>query len=326
MEDLTTNNPEIFQNIDILSIITKNYDFLSLKDRENVLSIVESNRNLSAQEKEKLEKKIFSDMIAHTKTLYNSDILEKTLNIAMSTIECTLSVVYPKSDPEPKIDLYWIYRLSSDAYIDMNGVNILSNGIIWSLRGISGKISIRGSRNIDLNIYSNDRDTLYIEEYRHSGLVQKAWLKEYKLHNINNPARILINRDKITYRWYVDGKPYRSDDKPTTEIRNINTDILQHESWYNQDSELHRVGKPAEIGYYDTGEKWYEYWRVEDQLHRENLPAKIFYDKNGRVVRETWYFDGIKDRVGEGPVEIAYLSDGETEMSFERGGIDDGDY
>jgi hypothetical protein len=82
-----------------------------------------------------------------------------------------------------------------------------------------------------------------------------------------------------------------------------------YEYWY-RGGKKHRIEGPAMINYYANGQENYEYWYHDGLLHRVEGPAAISYYQNGQKQRETWYHEDKRHRI-EGPAEISYYQDGQ---------------
>lgn len=88
------------------------------------------------------------------------------------------------------------------------------------------------------------------------------------------------------------------------------TDQRTIERWYNQDGNIHREDLPAEICYYETGQKSEECWYKNGKIHRDGLPADIYYFKNGQKSEEHWYKDDKHHRK-DLPAVICYHENGQ---------------
>lgn len=67
---------------------------------------------------------------------------------------------------------------------------------------------------------------------------------------------------------------------------NKNGDVL-----YNN-RQKHKLHNPAEIWYYDNGNKSGYVWYINGQKHRLHEPADIWYGDNGCKIVEYWHENG----------------------------------
>jgi len=65
---------------------------------------------------------------------------------------------------------------------------------------------------------------------------------------------------------------------------------VEYEKWHKEGDEYywHRENGPAFIMYYESGEKKYESWWVNDIQHKIDGPACITYYKDGTIYEEYW--------------------------------------
>jgi len=113
-----------------------------------------------------------------------------------------------------------------------------------------------------------------------------------------------------TVCYLANGKLHRDNDLPA-EICYYEDGNKLYESWY-VNGQRHRDGdSPAEICYYEDGNKLSETWVVNEQLHRDgDLPAQIYYHENGNKRSKTWYVNGRRHRDGDQPAKISYYQNG----------------
>ena len=78
--------------------------------------------------------------------------------------------------------------------------------------------------------------------------------------------------------------------------------------FYNK--KLHRKDGPAEISYYENGNKIsLEKYYINGNLHRENGPAIIYYFIDGSIRSKLYYFNGIEFK----PEELSFEMPIDTE-------------
>lgn len=63
------------------------------------------------------------------------------------------------------------------------------------------------------------------------------------------------------------------------------------ETWYNND-QIHRLGGPADIDYYENGAIKAEHWLVNGRNHRFDGPAHIHYSDNNYIISNHWWING----------------------------------
>lgn len=249
MSDNIFQNREIFFNSDIMSVISQNFDFLSISGRVDMLYMLQNIPEISGLPPEVRDEKIreiFRSRMAYNKSLYEFTILE---NEDPDIFSYTFAVVYPKGSEKPII-------INERNMIDKASINGLENvgahikgGILWSLNGPAGKITFGNGRK--QKIYCNDRERYHIQIFNKNGvLVRENWYKCGKLDRGNDlPAEIRYTGNIVTFRgWFRNGK-------------------------------IHRDGAPAMIAYYpDTGNiELEEYYQNSIEYRNNGLPHTIVY-------------------------------------------------
>lgn len=128
-----------------------------------------------------------------------------------------------------------------------------------------------------------------IQYYNNGRIQSKIWIDG----NIKREIRYTNDIQNKKYRetWYRDGKIHR-DDKPA-DIRYWNNGNKSEENWY-QDGNMHRENAPAQRGWYENGNKYYESWHYNGKQHRENGPAEILWDENGNVFKKEWWINDVR--------------------------------
>lgn len=123
------------------------------------------------------------------------------------------------------------------------------------------------------------------------GSVTTTWKKNGKIHRDNGlPAVVFKQGSFCRCEWFIDGKNYRKDNKPTTVELENNKLIM--ELW-EVDGQLHRENGPARQTYHRNGSIECIVYFKNDEMHREDGPAFLCFDKNRRKKIEEYYENGI---------------------------------
>jgi hypothetical protein len=89
---------------------------------------------------------------------------------------------------------------------------------------------------------------------------------------------------------------------PAVTLRDIDTQQVISQEWYDEAGRLHRENGPAILECYHGFTT--QYWYKHGVQTREDGPAKLVtHDKNGMIVHEEWIVDGLEHRIG-GPSRI----------------------
>jgi len=92
----------------------------------------------------------------------------------------------------------------------------------------------------------------------------------------------------------------------STDINGLKTVMYLSNGKLNRDNDL-----PADIGYYENGNKRYEIWYVNGQCPRDgDLPTYVAYYEDGNKLFETWFVNGQFHRDGDRPAKICYYENG----------------
>lgn len=153
------------------------------------------------------------------------------------------------------------------------------------------------------------KDKFQITTVKNTFATTTVWLKNKKAHRDDDlPAIVLKRDDYCRCEWFIDGKDYRNNDKPTVVVTNGNN-VLILELW-RIGGVSHRENGPAERTYHENGNVEREIYFKNDKIHREDGPAIVAFDENKNKEFEGYYENGnIKNR-GDLPNSIVFHKNG----------------
>lgn len=134
----------------------------------------------------------------------------------------------------------------------------------------------------DIDLYMSIRHEIKLYGIDYS----RVWLNfKNQKHRICGPSYLLfwIKTGKMASgMWYRNDEPYRAT-KPFIIWYHIDGQ-LEEERWGNNEYHYHRVGAPAKICYYKTGNvSTYEWWQYGDRYNEQDLVSIVKYDESGNV-------------------------------------------
>ena len=77
------------------------------------------------------------------------------------------------------------------------------------------------------------------------------------------------------------------DQELTIDVTRYASGSVHLKTWRNREGKLHRIGAPAEIGFYESGKRRTEFWYDNGVLSRNNAPARIHYSECGEIIEQT---------------------------------------
>lgn len=292
LQDLIVSNKDIFQNPDTLSEIFYNYDYFSLEGRieiVNTLKYILKNNGISREQSNLIIIETMKSIATRYKSEYNTTLIKKSGTSNFGDYECEFSVLYRKSEEYPVANIdEAVYITFFDVLISSIG-SVLSNGWIWNLSGLAGKVVLT-TRNRKCLIYSEGLDRLNIKYYEADRLFRNLWVKNGVLDHPILPALVEYSTETgkpISEMWYRNGKLHRDDDEPAHVEYFRSTGHVWHKFWYKDGKEHRDNGEPAVLSYTDTiDNSWLSLavWYVNGEHYRKNGPTiEVYNNKGGRI-------------------------------------------